>query len=85
MAFDEYGGLDPEAESFDSFAQYLLRSTFSSCIFFQRSLLISKHLRLESAPIFRRMCLNVLNGAGTWTLARRKRRISTRASARSLR
>jgi hypothetical protein len=27
MAFDEYGGLDPEAESFDSFAQYLLRST----------------------------------------------------------
>ena len=23
MAFDEYGGLDPEAESFDSFAQYM--------------------------------------------------------------
>ena len=23
MAFDEYGGLDPEADSFDSFAQYM--------------------------------------------------------------
>ena len=37
MAFDEYGGLDPEAESFDSFAQYLLRSTFSCFIFPSKS------------------------------------------------
>ena len=29
MAFDEYGGLDPEAESFDSFAQCLLRNIVS--------------------------------------------------------
>ena len=29
MAFDEYGGLDPEAESFDSFAQCLLRTIVS--------------------------------------------------------
>ena len=29
MAFDEYGGLDPEAESFDSFAQYILRNAAS--------------------------------------------------------